>query len=107
MAKKPDGDNIMNSVEFMEAVADKAGEDISSYRIKKIVALMADVLNENLEKGITTRIAGIGTVAVKPVPERKARNIQTGEEITVPVHNSVKITPVRKFKDSAKASNLK
>lgn len=102
MAKKHDDNKVMSSVDFMNAVAEKAGDDISAYKVKKIVSLMADVLNENLAKGVTTRIAGIGTVAVKPVPERKARNIQTGEEITVPAHNSVKITPVKKFKDSAR-----
>lgn len=95
-------DNVMSSVDLMNEVAKRAGDEVSAYKVKQIVSLMADVINENLAAGVTTRIAGIGTVAVKPVPEREARNLQTGEKMTVPAHNSVKITPVKKFKESAR-----
>lgn len=93
-------DKPMTSAELVDEIATRAGDNTSSYQVRKILGLLADVVAENAKDGRATKITGIGTVNVKQVPERKARNIQTGEEILVAPHNTVRIAVTKKLKDA-------
>lgn len=95
-------DKPMTSIELANEVASRAGKDTTAYQVRKILGLITDVVAENVRDGRATKIAGLGTVAVKQVPERKARNIQTGEEIIVAPHGTVRITATKKLKDEAR-----
>lgn len=59
---------------------------------------LVEVINEELEKGNEVAFYGLGIFTVKEVAERKGRNPQTGEEITIEAHNSPKF----KFSSSVK-----
>lgn len=95
-------DKPMTSAELVSEVASRAGNETTAYQVRKILGLLADVVAENVRAGRATRISGLGTVDVKQVPERKARNIRTGEEIVVPPHGTVRITATKKLKDEAR-----
>lgn len=43
-----------------------------------------EVISDYLEKGETVRLIGYGNFEVRKRAERKGRNPQTGEEITIP-----------------------
>lgn len=60
------------------------------------------VINETLAKGESVVIRGFGTFQPTEVTERTARNIKTGEAITIPAHKSVKF---RVSKDLVKSLN--
>ena len=78
----------MNKTEFVAAVAEKTGS--SKKAAGEAVNVVLDTIVETLKKGEEVAIAGFGKFTVVDVPEREARNFQTGETMTVAAHKSPK-----------------
>lgn len=62
------------------------------------VAIIAD----NLSKGESIFLRGLGTFKVRTAKEKIARNISAGSAITVPAHKTVKLILSKKIKDALK-----
>jgi len=88
----------MNKEEFVKAVAEKAG--VTKKEAAKVVDAVLAVIEETLKKGEEIRFVGFGSFKVITRKERKGRNPQTGEEITIPAAKVVK------FYSGAKLRNL-
>lgn len=56
-------------------------------------------LKEALEQGETMSFMGFGSFKIVDRAERKARNPQTGEEITIPAKKALVFKPSRSFID--------
>ena len=56
------------------------------------------IVKEALSQGEEITIRGFGTLSVVHREERKGRNPQTGEEVTVRAHRIVKFKPSKEFK---------
>ena len=81
----------MTRTEFVKAVAEKAG--ITQKATKEILEAMQEVAYGEMAKGEEVKVFDSVTLVGKMVPERTARNPQTGAEIVVPEH----LAPKAKF----------
>ena len=78
--------------------------DASEYNQKDIKAFLAaaePVLLEALLAGESFKIMDV-TVSLADVAERTARNLQTGETMTVPAHKKVTFKPSKALKEAVK-----
>ena len=71
----------MTNVELIAAVAESAG--LSKKDAEKAVNGTLDAITEALKQGDKVSLVGFGTFEVRERPERKGRNPQTKEEITI------------------------
>lgn len=71
----------MNKSELIAAVAEKA--ELSKKDADKAVAAVIDAITDELVKGGKVQLVGFGTFEVRARGERKGRNPQTKEEITI------------------------
>lgn len=85
----------MNKVEFISAIADKAG--MTKVDARKAVDAMMEVTKKELKKGGKLALVGLGTLSVAERPARQGRNPRTGKAIKIAAKK------VAKFKA---ASNL-
>ena len=81
----------MNRSEFVKAVAEKA--EMTQKATKEVLDVMQEVAYEEMKNGGEVKIFDSVTLLGKEVPEREARNPQTGETIVVPAH----LAPKAKF----------
>ena len=72
----------MTKVELIAAVAESAG--LSKKDAEKAVNGTLNAITEALKQGDKVSLVGFGTFEVRERPERKGRNPQTKEEITIP-----------------------
>lgn len=71
----------MNKSELIDAVASAA--DISKTAAGRAIDSLTDAIGDALKNGDQVTLVGFGTFSVRERAERKGRNPQTGEEITI------------------------
>jgi len=71
----------MNKKEMINAIACRTGK--SKEDIKRILDVFMDTVGDTLADGDRVRLTGFGTFSVSTRAERKGRNPQTGEPITI------------------------
>lgn len=71
----------MNKSELIDAIAEKAG--LTKADAGRALDGFLKTVEESLTKGEPVVLVGFGTYSVKERVERKGRNPQTGEEITI------------------------
>ena len=81
----------MKRTEFVKAVAERT--EMTQKATKEILDAMQEVVYAEMAKGEEVKIFDSVTLIGKEVPEREARNPQTGETIVVPAH----LAPKAKF----------
>jgi DNA-binding protein HU-beta len=81
----------MKRAEFIKAVAEKA--EMTQKATKEVLEVMQEVVYAEMAKGEEVKIFDSVTLLGKEVPEREARNPQTGDTIVVPAH----LAPKAKF----------
>ncbi|HIX17663.1 HU family DNA-binding protein [Subdoligranulum sp. DSM 109015] len=72
----------MTKVELIAAVAADAG--LTKKDAEKAVNSAVNAITEALKNGEKVSLVGFGTFEVRERPERKGRNPQTKQEITIP-----------------------
>ena len=87
----------MKRTDFVKAVAEKAG--MTQKAAKEILDVMQEVVYAEMKNGEEVKLFDSVTLIGKEVPERTARNPQTGETIVVPKH----LAPKAKFGTGIKA----
>lgn len=71
----------MNKTDLVNSVAEKA--ELTKKDAEKAVNAVFASIEEALKKGEKVQLVGFGTFEVRERGERKGRNPQTGEEITI------------------------
>lgn len=71
----------MNKSELIDAIADSA--DLSKADAGRALDGFIDAVTDALKNDDSVALVGFGTFVVKGRAERKGRNPQTGEEITI------------------------
>ena len=71
----------MNKSELIDAIADSA--NLTKADAGRALDGVVNVITEALSNGDSVALVGFGTFSVKERAERKGRNPQTGEEITI------------------------
>lgn len=87
----------MNKAEFIASIAEKGG--MTKKAAGETVNLVLGTITDALVNGEEVALAGFGKFSVVDVPEREARNPQTGEAMTVEAHKAPKF----KFASNVKA----
>ena len=76
-------------------IVDRIHETVSCTKkdAVELVELVFETLKETLERGEKIKIAGFGNFIVKAKADRRGRNPQTGEEITISSRNVLTFKP--------------
>ena len=72
----------MNKTELVAAIAEQA--EISKKDAEKAINAFIENIEGALKKGDKVQLVGFGTFEVRERAERKGRNPQTNQEITIP-----------------------
>lgn len=80
--------NKLGRVAIIEEVSSKMG--ISRSKAETAVNTVLGVITDALTNGNNVELRGLGSFNVKQFGERKQRNPQTGETITIPPQRRVK-----------------
>ena len=83
--------SVVNSDKLIEQPNEKVAE--------KTVSAAVETIIEEVRAGNVVTIQGFGTFKTVAVAERKGRNPQTGDEITIPAHKKVVFKPSKQFKE--------
>ena len=88
----------MKKAELVKAIAKKA--ELTKKEVEAVFKAFEEVVNEELITGKTDYISvgELGRFVVVEVPEKKARNPRTGEEITIPAHKKLKFKVSKAYK---------
>ena len=88
----------MTKVELINAVA--ADASLSKKDAEKAVNSMLNAITATLKSGDKVSLVGFGTFEVRERPERKGRNPQTKQEITIPASRLPAFKAGKALKDS-------
>ena len=86
----------MTKAELIDKVAEKT--DLTKKDAAGAVNAVLETIEEALKNGDGIALPGFGTFSVKERSERKGRNPQTGEEITIPAGKSAKFKAGKNLK---------
>ncbi|MBD5384882.1 HU family DNA-binding protein [bacterium] len=90
----------MTKADIVEQLIHRTGmaRSAAMEAVDNIVAIIAD----NLSKGESIFLRGLGTFDVRTTKEKIGRNINKGEAVTIPAHKTVKLVLSKKIKDALK-----
>lgn len=71
----------------------------SEQRTDSFIHELVEIIESGLEKGEKITISGFGKFELRWMDERKGRNPQTGEELTIPGQNKVVFKPYKALKE--------
>ena len=87
-----------NLQELIDNVALSTGAD--KRRCDGFVRALFEAIASALEVDGVAKIKGLGTFKLLTVEERKSVNVQTGEEVVIPVHTKVSFLPDKALKEA-------
>lgn len=87
----------MNKSDLITKIADNSG--LTKKDSEKGLNACLDSIQEALSNGGKLTLTGFGTFTVEKRKERKGRNPQTGDEITIPEKKVVKFRAGKNLKD--------
>jgi DNA-binding protein HU-beta len=90
----------MTKEKLIEQIADRLNGTKKS--AAQAVDAMLESMQEALTKGDEVRLTGFGSFQVTERQQRRGRNPQTGEEITIPANKAVKFKPGKDLKERVK-----
>lgn len=88
----------MTKADIVEKIYEKVG--FSKKDSAELVELVFDIIKGTLEEGDKIKIAGFGNFVVKSKADRRGRNPQTGEEITITARKILTFKPSQVLKAS-------
>ena len=98
MAKAASVKTISTS-ELIQSVANMHGEDLPKKVTKELLNTFLAAIEQQVIEGKKARIDKLGILYAKDRAARKARNPQTGEEISLPASKKVSFRPAKSLKD--------
>lgn len=88
----------MTKADIVEKIYEKIG--FSKKESAELVDKVFDIIKETLEDGEKIKIAGFGNFVVKEKADRRGRNPQTGEEITISARKILTFKPSQVLKST-------
>ncbi len=87
----------MNKTDLIEVIAKNA--ELSKAAAGRILDVVLNSITESLGKGKEVVLVGFGSFVVNKRKQRKGRNPQTGEVITIPAAKIPRFRPGKYLKD--------
>jgi integration host factor subunit alpha len=88
----------MTKADIVEKIYEKVG--FSKKESAELVEAVFDIIKSTLESGDKIKIAGFGNFVVKEKADRRGRNPQTGQEITISARKILTFKPSQVLKIS-------
>jgi integration host factor subunit alpha len=88
----------MTKADIVEKIYEKVG--FSKKESAELVETVFDLIKSTLEDGDKIKIAGFGNFVVKEKSDRRGRNPQTGEEITIEARKILTFKPSQVLKNA-------
>ena len=88
----------MTKADIVEKIYEKVG--FSKKESAELVEAVFDIIKSTLESGDKIKIAGFGNFVVKEKADRRGRNPQTGQEITISARKILTFKPSQVLKVS-------
>jgi integration host factor subunit alpha len=88
----------MTKADIVERIYEKVG--FSKKESAELVETVFDLMKSTLEEGDKIKIAGFGNFVVKEKSDRRGRNPQTGEEITIQARKILTFKPSQVLKSA-------
>ncbi|GFO53979.1 integration host factor subunit alpha [Geomonas sp. Red276] len=88
----------MTKADIVERIYEKVG--FSKKESAELVETVFDLIKSTLEDGDKIKIAGFGNFVVKEKSDRRGRNPQTGEEITIVARKILTFKPSQVLKSA-------
>lgn len=92
----------MTKADIVEKIYEKVG--FSKKESAELVETVFDLIKSTLEDGDKIKIAGFGNFVVKEKSDRRGRNPQTGEEITIVARKILTFKPSQVLKSAINTS---
>ena len=90
----------MSSVKKSDLVSKIAAQTgLAASDTKIIVNELVDAMSQELQKGSTIELRGFATFSVRNRRPRVARNISTGEKVSVPAKKDIVMKPSKQLKE--------
>jgi DNA-binding protein HU-beta len=87
----------MTKAELIEKIHEKT--DLNKANSERALNACLESIEESLVNEGKLTLTGFGTFSVENRKERKGRNPQTGQEITIPASRAVKFRPGKTLRD--------
>lgn len=95
----------MNKAELVNAIASKA--QITQTEANKVLNAVLETVTETLKKEESVVLVGFGTFEVKARAARVARNLRTGEPMTIPAKKVPSFRAGKGLKEAVNTTNAK
>ena len=86
----------MNKTELIAQIAETTG--VTKVTSRKALDSFFANMGKAMEEGERVIVSGFGSFQVTKRAEKKGRNPQTGETISIPAHNVVKFRPGKRLR---------
>ncbi len=96
------GLETMQKTEFIKAVADQAGNDVSQKVAKQVIEAAIQVITDTLKEGEKVTLTGFGTFEVRERKEREGVNPQTQQRMTIPATRTPGFSASSTLKEAVK-----
>jgi integration host factor subunit alpha len=88
----------MTKADMVEKIYEKIG--FSKKESAELVETVFDIIKTTLEQGEKIKIAGFGNFVIKEKADRRGRNPQTGDEITISARKILTFKPSQVLKSA-------
>lgn len=95
----------MNKAELIKSIAEKA--DIPNTEATKVLNVFLETITETLQNGESLVLVGFGSFDVKARAARTARNLKTGEPMTIPAKKAPVFKPGKGLKEAVNNTTTK
>ncbi len=89
---------LKTKAELIDHIAQQAG--MSKAAVDTVLRVFVETITDHLSKGEEIGYPGLGKFEARLLPERKARNLHTGEEIVVPEQYAPRFRAAKALKDA-------
>lgn len=90
--------DTLTKAELINAISERV-DGVSKADVTRIVHALQDVIIDTVASGSKVSLTGFASFEPYTTSERNGRNPRTGETIVIPERPSVRIKPLKSFKD--------
>lgn len=90
-------EQISNS-ELIKMVSTRS--EVEEATVGKVIEATSDVVTEQIKAGKQVTVGRLGKFGARHIEERKGRNPQSGEELTIAAHERPFFKPAKHLKDA-------
>lgn len=92
------GDNVLTKADIIDVVQEKMG--LPRTAAARVVDDLFEIIKDALARGESVKISGLGNFEVRKKKERRGRNPQTGDDMTIEARTVLTFKPSQSIRKS-------